>query len=313
VNSTDSTTEVGRWSDDVGIVVGLDDSPGSSKALFWAASRVERFGKIQPVSTWHYPWWAVSPPAPGSPQPPAKDTFTAEVSERVDRLLADIPAADRMEPIIHRGSAGPTLVEVARAHKVLVVGTRGRGAIADTLLGSVSLHCVSHADVPVIIVPPHVPIGDEAGRVVVGIDGSDNSVAALAWALDNSPDTSMIEAVHAWSFPVDVLPEVTVAHTDKEEAAATDRLKNAIEQAAHQAGGSHRIEDVVATTTYGDPRSVLKETAAEADMLVLGARGTGGISHLLLGSMTTAMCHQPTTTIAIIPCSTKHMPSSESD
>jgi len=52
---------------------------------------------------------------------------------------------------------------------------------------------------------------------------------------------------------------------------------------------------------YGDARSVLNEQAQSCDVLVVGARGRGGIAHLLLGSVTSALIHQPATTTVIVP------------
>ncbi len=279
---------------DFGMLVGIDGSSGSVHALRWAAARTDRFGSIQPLLTWHYPWWAYSAPAP-----PPIDEFEASAERDAAAAVGSVPGADILPPIVCRAQAGPTIVDVGATANLIVVGTRGRSGLKDALLGSVSSHVVAHATVPVAVVPAGASIDDRTGRVVVGIDGSVNSRAALLWALHHAPAESTIEVVHSWIYPSSSMPGLAVipyaVHEDRAQYLLDEEVRVATTAVSP---GRHRI---VRRLEYGDARGVLKEYAESCDLLVVGARGGGGVAHLLLGSVASALVHQPSTTTVVIP------------
>jgi nucleotide-binding universal stress UspA family protein len=289
------------------IVVGLDGSPESARALSWAAARTDRFGPIQPVTAWHYPWWAITPPTLGAPLPPPPQDLHAHHKRVVDALVArHVPVADRRETITVHGPAGPALVAAAEGASLLVVGSRGRGAVASSVLGSVSLHCVHHATVPVAVIPADGPTGDRLGRVVVGVDGSKSSIAALAWVLSNTDQQTRVEAFHAWQLGAAGLMSIDAANAlaaledlvEDVEPMAHDMLADAVILAKGQAGQPDR--DVEATPRRGDARSLLRTASADSDLLVLGAQGHQGVAHLLLGSVATALIHHPSVPTIVV-------------
>jgi nucleotide-binding universal stress UspA family protein len=273
------------------MVVGLDGSAGSHRALAWAGHRIDQFGPILPVSAWHYPWWAVSAPAPGALLPPPATEFHEEAARVVDEMLDRVEPVDRLDAITVNGPAGPALVDVACGSDLLVVGTRGRGALAGGLLGSVSLHCVNHATVPVAIIPADAGVEDRAKRIVVGVDGSLNATTALAWVVDHAPEGTIIEVVQVWDLADTAVAEVASLAADRLEAMAWEMVTEMADKHVGRAGmGGFDLRPRVA---QGDPRDVLRELSADADLLVLGARGHRGIAHLVLGSVTTALVHHP--------------------
>jgi nucleotide-binding universal stress UspA family protein len=300
------------------MVVGLDGSPGSARALAWADAHVDRFGPIVPVATWQYPWWALAPRAPATLVPPDASEFHQESTRVADQMVADLDPTHLLEPIVTYSEAGPALVTFGSGASLIVVGTRGRGALVRSLLGSVSSYCVTHSRTPVAVIPSDAALDDGAGRVVVGIDGSDNSVAALTWALANTPDDAVVEAVLAWDPGTAALgaPGVEVASSlvgdnDLAEAAAVilDRVLGTVgvepsddgEAGAGSADGGgqrgsaagRRVRRVV---ERGDPRQVLLTAAEGADLLVVGARGRQHLAYLLLGSVASALVHH-----AVVP------------
>lgn len=280
------------------IVVGIDGSPGSAHALAWAALRTDQFGLIQPVSTWQYPWWAVSGPMTIS-SVPAYDELADLAAQHVSEVLSSVPSELRLPPIVTQSAPGPTLVEYGANANLIVVGTRGRGAVADALLGSVSCHVVSHATVPVAVVPAGAALDDQHRRIVVGVDGSANSVEALTWALRTAAPDQVVEAVHTWSYVIAAFPEAPALPIDEFEAAATATLDNTIAAATAAAGTDpEAVERVV---VEGDPRLVLREASKAADVLVVGARGHRGFVHAVLGSVTTGLVHQPLTVTVVVP------------
>ncbi len=282
-----------------GMVVGVDGSPGGERALLWAAARTGQFGEIQPVSTWHFPWWMLPNPFPGPPAPPPSVQFQSEVEQQARRIIDALAIGECRPPIVRRASAGLTLVALGSHANLIVVGTRGRGAVTDTLLGSVSAHVVSHATVPVAIVPAHVVADDPIARIVVGVDGSDNSLAALVWAMEMAPEGATIDAVHAWQYAATGLPESYSIPSEVFALAAERVLDDTITKALTRTAGPRR--EITRRIHNGDPRTVLRELSATADLLVLGAQGKHGLAHLLLGSTTTGLIHQPLSVTVVVP------------
>lgn len=296
MSATDEASDTeGR---NVGMVVGVDGSPGSDHALAWAAERTDQFGLIRPVVTWQYPWWAVAGPLTVS-SIPVYDELADLAAEHADEMVSSVPEHLRGPVTVLQSAAGPTLVELSADASLLVVGTRGRGSVADKLLGSVSCHVVAYASVPVAVVPACAPLDTPHGRVVVGVDGSKNSVEALAWALRTARQDQLVEVVHTWNYVMAAFPEAPSIPVEHFQAAADETMARTI-VAAEELAGDTRCE-IVRTIVEGDPRLVLKAASEEADLLVVGARGHRGFAHAVLGSVTTALIHQPATTTIVVP------------
>ncbi len=287
--------------DRFGAVVGIDGSPGSNAALEWAIARVDRIGPIRPVYAWDYPA-AVWLPAPFSATavPPADQMQTAaeEAAMACEVMLADVL---HHPPVVKRGEAASILLEEAKDARVLVVGTRGHGPITDALLGSVGRRLADRAEVPLVIVPHHEgsPPPSPAERIVVGVDGSDHSQAALTWAIGMAGENDEVVAVTTWSTPIPIGMDVPRFDVTALRADAQRIVDEAADKACAEAG----VEPtrVIRHITEGDPRWVFKEMEKEAGLLVLGARGHTGLSHLVLGSTTTSLIHSPTCPVAVVP------------
>ncbi len=276
-----------------GMVVGIDGSGPSLHALHWAVQRTERFGSVQPVIAWHYPWWSYLGTAV-----PASEPFESEARAEIEKALGSIRPHHVAEPIVVRGRAASALIEVGASAGLIVVGTRGRSGLRDDFLGSVSSAVVARSTVPVAVVPPSVSIGDRSRHVVVGVDGSSNSAKALEWAVNNVPATSVIEAVLAWMPPVAPLGSPRRRDEADYEARARARLDESMSSLPDRKPASPYV---TARLAAGDPRVVLRELSLTSDLLVLGARGGGLIADLLIGSVTTALVNSPRTTTIVIP------------
>jgi len=277
-----------------GVVVGVDGSSGSMKALRWALERSDRFGPVQIVAAWHYPWWGYAMPI----SPPA-DQFRQLAVHAAEDAVFLVNDGQLPPPIICRADAGPTLVDIGAGKDLIVVGTRGRSGLKDSVLGSVSSYVVANATVPIAVVPASASIDEPKQRVVVGIDGSVNALRALSWALKHTSPELTIEAVHCWIYPVDAMPELAVIPRGVYEDQARFVLDEAVDAVTRAVGSrGHRIERRL---EYGDARSALQHRSEAADLLVLGARGRGGLSHLLLGSVTTSLVHCPSAVTVVVP------------
>ncbi|MGQ0432169.1 MAG: universal stress protein [Microthrixaceae bacterium] len=141
-------------------------------------------------------------------------------------------------------------------------------------------------------------------RIVVGVDGSDQARHALAWARDEAVIRSAaLHVVHAWAPPVPVSEIAAMASPVDEtryEACAHEVLDAAC---ATISVGTPESLVVESTVVRGYPSTVLLEHAADADLLVVGSRGRGGFSGLLLGSVSHQCVHHATRPIAVIPTS----------
>ena len=135
-------------------LVGLDDSPAAQRALDWAMQRAAvSGGDVTALRTWR----ATALHGAANVLPLPADATWQQEKER-DALEADLaPWRDKYAGVQLRGEAVPGhpghLLAVATEHAaLLVVGSRGRGAVAGTLLGSVSQAVLHHAHCPVAVV-----------------------------------------------------------------------------------------------------------------------------------------------------------------
>jgi nucleotide-binding universal stress UspA family protein len=138
-------------------------------------------------------------------------------------------------------------------------------------------------------------------RIVVGVDGSDASRQALRWALDEARRRSAtVEAVHAWHQP-GVMSYGYLDQIDLEpfEDDAHKVLDTAVDSVA--VPGDPAIDRRLIP---GGAASVLVEEAKGADLLVVGSRGRGGFTGLMLGSVSQQVAHHAPCPVVIIPPTT---------
>ncbi|MBV7669725.1 universal stress protein [Streptomyces halstedii] len=135
------------------IVVGVDGSEQSIKALRWAVRQAELTGdSVEAVNSWEYPatsWASMMPGLPEDFDPQA--VATVALNEALEEALGAEGAAD-VEKVVVIGNAAQSLLERAKGANLLVVGARGYSGFKATLLGSVSLHVTQHARCPVTVV-----------------------------------------------------------------------------------------------------------------------------------------------------------------
>jgi nucleotide-binding universal stress UspA family protein len=134
------------------VVVGVDGSDGSSRALHFAADEARlRDCSLRVVRAWHMPPLAYQAYIP----PNAYDgdmEAAAAIDEQVEAVLGscELPT----EKVVCEGPAAGVLLDAAKGAELLVVGSRGHGGFAGLLLGSVSNQVVHHAHCPVVVVRP---------------------------------------------------------------------------------------------------------------------------------------------------------------
>lgn len=132
------------------IVVGVDGSDQSVRALRWAAAQAELTeAELVAVTAWEYPTWGGLTPEAATFDPEREAARV--LTETVERALGAEGAA-RVAHKTHKGNPGEALLKHAETADLLVVGARGYSGLKATVLGSVSLHVVQHSRVPVTVV-----------------------------------------------------------------------------------------------------------------------------------------------------------------
>jgi nucleotide-binding universal stress UspA family protein len=288
------------------IIVGYDASAGSEAALHWAADEASRRGagilllhaddpdllvttlRLEPYghSAGRYGWYA---------------------TDVLDRGIRCCRAAAPHVPVTRRlvsGGATEALLDAARDAALVVVGGRRVDRLSELFVGSTSFAVAAHAPVPVVVVPPPTPglTGPEAGRVVVGADGSATSTDAVGVAFDEAAlRHTGVTAVRAWysdffdspharggALPRHVEDEVIVPA----ELAA---LRESLEPWRAKFPDVPVRERVI----HGRAADALTIAARGADLLVVGSRGRGGFASLLLGSVSHAVLHDATCPVVV--------------
>ena len=275
------------------IVVGIDGSPVSKVAVDWAA-RTAALREV-PLKLVH----VLNPPVVMAfPEVPIPAGYLEWQSEEGRTLLAAaVTTAEESALLIGKGPiavttemvAGPsvpTLVDESTRAQMVVVGCRGRNALARGLLGSVSIGLVHHAKCPVAIIHDEDPLMPHPSMapVVVGVDGSPVSERAVEIAFEEASFRGVdLVAVHAWSDTgVFEFPGVDwSALQSGAEETLSERL----------AGWQERYPDVlVRRVVVADrPAHQLLEQAQSAQLLVVGSHGRGGFAGMVLGSVSTAV------------------------
>lgn len=274
------------------IVVGINGSARSETALAWALRRAS-WSKLPVIAVYAVDERWVS----------QDFQYQDLVRDAGMKLLQKVQASARaqapgveVEIQLRHGSAGAALREASREASMLVVGAHDRHLLDGGPLTDRALQVVSASDCPVAVVPPTPDSGRHG--VVVGVDGSEEALQAVSFAAaeaDRAGDElTVVLAVHGPAGWVDYgLPGSGLAATIVEE--------DKVVLAESVAGLRDRYPDLVIhqrLETDTEPAQALVDAAREARLLVIGSRGRGAFSRLVLGSTAHAvLLHAPCPTI----------------
>jgi nucleotide-binding universal stress UspA family protein len=265
-----------------GILAGYDGSPGSEQALSWAAREARSRGTVLTVC---------HACAPGFPVPPGEAAVLDLARRSGERVIASglqhaqhVMGTREVRSLLVEGSAAAVLCERSHGADMVVVGSRGLGGVAGLQLGSVSSQVAAHASGRVVVVRGHwrPAAGYVPGPIVAGADGSAASRAALDFAFE---EAALRDAP--------VLAVCALADAPASLGGADERQ----EQFEHAVGHwekKHPVVAVLRRVTLGGARDALLTAAHDAQMLVVGSRGRGGVRGMMLGSVSqAALCHAP--------------------
>ncbi len=277
---------------DRGIVVGIDGSDTANVAVYWAAQDAALRNVpltlvyvMNPIlATWQ------PTPIPVEFEEWQQEQARVYMDEAI-RIAQENSGSDRPLTInteVFLAPTLPTLVELSEQAEMIVVGSRGRGAVARVVLGSVSSGLVHHARCPVAVIHDEDPLMPHPAQapVLVGVDGSEASELATSIAFDEASRRGVeLVALHAWSDSAVVeLPGLDWSVVkEQEELVLAERL----------AGWQERYPDVKVNrlVVCDEPARQLIEHSEAAQLVVVGSRGRGGFAGLSLGSVSTAVVH----------------------
>ena len=212
------------------IVVAVDGSPESDAAVTWAAR--EGAMRDAPVTLMHVisPVMVSVPVEPMFNPPDWYEHSARHIVEHAEKTLQSAWTGSRpaeVRTVTARATVVPALVAASKEAQMVVVGNRGRGRLARLVLGSVSSGLLHHAHCPVAVIRAVADTHEADSPIVVGIDGSPASEAAIALAFDEASRRNVeLLALHAWSdVGIDLMLDTDWhQYQDQGRALLTERL-----------------------------------------------------------------------------------------
>ena len=270
-----------------GIVAGYDGSHGSGEALRWAAREAKtRDTTLTVCLAWKPDHTAL---------PTELDLCDLARQHGQEILARGLPYAEsvlgrgRVRADLAAGSAAHVLCERSQTADMVVVGCRGDSQLPGLLLGSVSWQVAGHARGQVVVVRGEWrPANQVPGPVVVGADGSPVAQAAIAFAFEEAAlrDVPLV-AVCALTDATGRLGEGHQVEEDFRHLMASE------------AKGHPKVTAVLRVLA-GTPRAALLTASADAQMLVVGSRGRGGLEGMSLGSVAQAVLHHAPCPVGVV-------------
>lgn len=282
------------------IVVGADGSPQSLAAIETAAREAAARGvPLRIVHGFIWPYMRNVPLGPSEFGPPdggLENQAHRIVEEAVAQAKDAAPGIEVTGDVV-TASASQALIGASVDASLLVVGDRGLGAFAGLLIGSVAVHAAAHAACPVLVVRGEA---DPELAIVLGVDGSPAGEPAIGFAFEEAALRRVpLIAMHAWRQPGPnargsmqaLVYDVEVVQEEKERM-----LSEAL------AGWREKFPEVVVDSrvVHGRVRSTLIEASRTAQLVVVGTRGRGGFTGLLLGSVSQALLNHSACPVAVV-------------
>ncbi|MFG2715625.1 universal stress protein [Streptomyces goshikiensis] len=285
------------------LVAGVDGSPQSRAAADWAAREaVRRDLPLHVVHAW--PWQPLTGPI-------AQDRGTE--ARRADDVLKEVegelthrfPGLDLTAEVLSDAPV-QALLHAAKDAEMLVIGSRGQGALAGFLMGSYGRQVIAGAGCPVVSVrsahgrPAAVP---EEGEVVVGQQGgAEESAGVLRVAFEAAAARKApLRAVRAWSLPPVYGYSPGSMWIADQFGGLEPYEKAALEQALEPWRLKYPEIEVVAHVEQGNGGQVLLTAASDAQLLVVGRRVRESALGAHIGSVAHAVLHHSVCPVAVVP------------
>ncbi|MEV0646406.1 universal stress protein [Phytomonospora sp. NPDC050363] len=275
--------------DSLPITVGVDGSKPSLTAVEHAVEMATRLGApLRLVHAYESPLYdyPLYPYTGDSMEEYLREHAKETLQELVDRLRADNPALDiRGEQV--NGVAAEAIIERSGRSRMTVLGSRGHGGFVGLLLGSVSTQVGTYGHGPIVVVRDIDGERPEDAPVLVGYDGSAGAEAALLFAADEALSRGVVLEVLSFHGPA----------LDDERAHA----QAAVASAERKLMRNHPELKVDARAVPGmDPAFRLITHSRTASLTVVGSRGRGGFTGMVLGSVGRTLLHHAFGPVAVV-------------
>ncbi|MGW6390979.1 universal stress protein [Streptomyces sp. NPDC055103] len=280
------------------IVVGLDPDPGRRTALAWAADEAGRrhlplllvlaqnvptpgYRPLGGVPTWEE--WNEALHATGNRVLKAAVAFVESRHPRV-----------RVSGLLAEGHPAWVLREQAQNATAVVLDSWHLSAVQELFSSAaVALPLIAHAPCPVVVVPEPEHTAQQPPFFVVGVDGSPRSAAAVDTAFEEaSLRGAHLRALYVWQPPrFGVL----------DEDAAVQECRRLLSEVVAGRTAAHPEVELHHEVVRGHPVQVLTAASAHALGLIVGTRGHGGFTGMLLGSVTQGVLHHAHCPVIVVP------------
>lgn len=282
------------------IVVAVDGSASALNAARWAAAEALIRGRGLTLAH------ALIPPSTGGgfaigipPRMDFLDTMREQAIAELAKIAETLPGNDIVIEV-QIGSATELMLGASEHAELIVMGSRGHGGFKGLLLGSAGAQVAAHAQCPTVIIREVAREG--ANQIVVGIDGSPHSLAAIEFAFDEASRHGWeLVAIHAWdvpSFDLIISPAGPVPFPLNDVADSEVRL-------AAEVLAGFRIDypDVLVQERLVRAPAVqsILDATTNAALIVVGTRGHGAALRAVLGSVSNGILHRATVPVAVVP------------
>lgn len=285
-----------------GIVVGYDGSEHASIAVDWAAAEAASRGTLLTIVA------ATTVPIEGMRfggsllSPEAIDAWLERLQQaaqtRAEEIRSTQPGLD-VAVKVALGTPASVLIDASAHADMIVVGSRGMGGFRGLLVGSVGVQVAGNSSCPTVVI--RKAPDPTASTVVVGVDGSELSLAALDFAFGMADRHGWsVRAVHAWEIPAyDVLavpagpPPIDLEGLPSGELiAVSESLAGLREQ--------HPGVTVEERVVKGQSVHAILDASTDAALIVLGTRGRGEFLGAVLGSVSQGVLHRAKAPVAVV-------------
>ncbi len=318
---TEPSTETGSFpviKKNSDIVVGIDGSKGSCCALAWAMQEASLTGQyVNAVYGWTYSWDM-------GPEPEDEAGWDAIREQITKKLYSWAQIANeginfdmsKLKLTSVRSSGSAALLRIGQESDQIVVGRRSLNPVARWFFGSVSSSIAEHSHVPVTVVRVrnyqenavteniHHALSDDleseptASRpIVVGIDGSECSLRALAFAAHAARiEKRPLKVLYCWQIKtLDTDPAQGIPSEEEAQSIAESKVAQWIEKA-----GIPSDVLVRAHAFHILPGKGMVSASEDAERVVIGSRGLSGFDARLLGSVSQYVLENAKSTVTIV-------------
>lgn len=282
------------------VLAGIDGSASARNAAVWAAEEAHHRGvPLRLVQAYLIP----SPGITGPFVAGVRTGFQGQAERWLDEAEAAVrhqwPGV-RTERVVAEGNPVAVLLRESRGAELAVLGSRGLGGFTGLLVGSTAVALAAHALCPVVVVRGRMPddLPPAAGPVVVGLDGAADSDDALGFACaEAAARKTSLTVVHTWN---ELSPDGTLRTMevlpDETSAGERCRVEGQLALWREKYPGLRIDVEIV----RGRPVRTLLEYGEGARLVVVGSRGRGGFTGMLLGSTSQALLAHSTCPVAVV-------------